>query len=137
MVAEGWKIDSVTFMAPAARVEDFEAHMRKPMDNGAIERYFQFHLSDEQENLDGELAPWYGRSLLYLVSEAFEGGAARPMLGMERYFSTYLSANVSKQLEICAAPGALSRAASHSAFPRDAATLDAVLNYIKAAPPVA
>jgi hypothetical protein len=136
MVAEGWKIESVTFMAPAARVDDFEACMRRSMDSGAVGRYFQFHLSDEQENLDGELAPWYGRSLLYLVSEAFEGGAARPMLGMERYFSTYLSANVSRQLEICAAPGTLSRAASHSAFPRDATTLDAVLNYIKPARPV-
>ncbi len=133
MIAEGWKVNSLIFMAPAARASDFDDRVRKQLESGAVARYLQFHLTDEQENADRECRPFYDRSLLFLVSEAFEGGAQRPMLGMERYFSAYGAKTTLRNVTAYAAPGLQSRTVSHSGFARDPATLNTILDYIKAA----
>jgi pimeloyl-ACP methyl ester carboxylesterase len=133
MIADGWKVNSLIFMAPAARASDFDDRVREQLERGTVERYLQFHLTDEQENADRECQPFYDRSLLFLVSEAFEGGAQRPMLGMERYFSAYGAKAPLRNVTAYAAPGVQSRTVSHSGFARDPATLNTVLDYIKAA----
>jgi hypothetical protein len=131
LIEGGITIDSVIFMAPAARNSDFESCVLPHLKNGAIRRYLQFHLTDAQENADRECEPLYRRSLLFLVSEAFEGGAQRPMLGMERYFAGSGALNA-PNVTAYAAPCAQSRTVSHSGFARDPATLDTILDYIKA-----
>jgi len=135
MVEAGWKIDSVISMAPAARISDFADHLSPHLQSGGVKRYLQFHLTDDRESTDREFEPLYGRSLLFLVSEAFEGGAARPMLGMQRYFAQSRVPASPAQIDIYAAPGEQSQSVSHSEFPRDPATLNTVIGYIKQAAP--
>jgi len=135
MVEAGWKIDSVISMAPAARISDFADHLSPHLQSGGVKRYLQFHLTDDRESTDREFEPLYGRSLLFLVSEAFEGGAARPMLGMQRYFAQSRVVAPPAQIDIYTAPGEQSQSVSHSEFPRDPATLNTVIGYIKQAAP--
>lgn len=89
LAAEGWSFDSVTFMAPAARVDEFENLLLPLLKKGRVARYTQLHLQDAAERKDDTCRPilGYGRSLLYLVSESFEGGVRTPILGMERYYN--------------------------------------------------
>jgi len=131
MIKEGMQIASVIFMAPAARTADFDGYLLPHLKDGTVARYLQFHLTDDQENADRECEPFYRRSLLFLVSEAFEGGAQRPMLGMERYFGSYGPLKGQHGITAYAAPGAQSRTVSHSGFARDPATLATILDYIK------
>jgi hypothetical protein len=132
MVKAGMPIQSVVFMAHAARTADFDGFLLPHLKDGGVQRYLQFHLTDDQENADRECEPFYRRSLLFLVSEAFEGGAQRPMLGMERYFGSYGPVKAQHGITAYAAPCAQSRTVSHSGFARDPTTLATVLDYIKA-----
>ena len=79
------KWESVSLMAPAVRVETFDEFVRPHLDRGDIQRFQQFHLTDRAEEDDPTCGP-YRRSLLYLVSESFESGELRPVLGQDDYF---------------------------------------------------
>ena len=67
VVPLGIRFESVNFMAPALRVDEFRARVLPHVDSGAVQRYQQFHLTDKAEREDSSCRP-YGHSLLYLVS---------------------------------------------------------------------
>lgn len=75
-------------MAPAVRVDTFRETLLPRLKSGHVARLLQLHLSDAAEQKDNTCRAilGYGRSLLYLVSESFEGGERTPILGMEKYF---------------------------------------------------
>ncbi|HEX3141705.1 MAG TPA: C1 family peptidase, partial [Rhizobacter sp.] len=73
LAQEGMTFESVSFMAPAVKLSTFDQRVRPHLESGVVKRYQQFHLSDHAEQDDGGCGP-YRRSLLYLVSESFEGG---------------------------------------------------------------
>ena len=81
----GVPVNSLTLFAPACTVELFEKTVVPVIGNG-VEAVALFNLSDEAERAD-TVGP-YGKSLLYLVSEAFEGKKATPILGMESFRET-------------------------------------------------
>lgn len=85
LVRAGGEVESVSLMAPAVTVATFEKLVKPHLENGRIRRYQQFHLSEQAEQDDPTCAP-YRRSLLYLVSESFEGGTTTPLLGMHKFF---------------------------------------------------
>ena len=99
---EGMKLESVSFMAPAVRVETFDRLVRPHLDSGAVKRFQQLYLSDRAEEDDATCGP-YRRSLLYLVSESFEGGATTPILGMQKYFDPY-AASLPKKAKVHVSP---------------------------------
>jgi hypothetical protein len=84
LTADGGELESLSLMAPAVRLQTFK-DLVVPHLGSRVKRYQQFHLSDRAEEDDPTCGP-YRRSLLYLVSESFEGGTTTPLLGMERYF---------------------------------------------------
>jgi hypothetical protein len=129
VVPLGIRFESVSFMAPALRVDDFCARVLPHVDSGAVRRYQQFHLTDKAEREDPSCRP-YGRSVLYLVSEAFEGGRRTGIVGMQKYFDAELGGCAG--LTAHAAPGPVSTATRHGAFDDDAATLAQVAAFIKA-----
>jgi len=88
LAAQEWEFESVTFMAPALRVDAFDERVRPWLEAGRVKRLRQFHLTDAAEKQDPTCRPilGYGRSLLYLVSRSFEGGREVPILGMEKHF---------------------------------------------------
>ncbi len=71
---QGWKFESVNFMAPTVRVDLFEKTVIPAIKNGKARRFNQFHLSDDMEQKDPTCKPilGYSRSLLYLVSQSLE-----------------------------------------------------------------
>ncbi|SSW69528.1 hypothetical protein [Achromobacter agilis] len=84
LAADGGELESLSLMAPAVTMDTFR-RLVVPNLKTRVKRYQQFHLSDRAEEDDPTCGP-YRRSLLYLVSESFEGGTTTPLLGMERYF---------------------------------------------------
>lgn len=126
----GWKFESVNFMAPAVRVDVFQDCVAPALKNGKVKRLNQFHLSDDVEQVDPTCKAilGYGRSLLYLVSQSFEGGVETPILGMQKYFEAVKNL---PNVQAWAAPGAQSKSTTHGGFDDDATTMASVIALIK------
>ncbi|OZI35034.1 peptidase C1 [Bordetella genomosp. 10] len=91
LVARGVPVKSCTLWAPACRVELFEQHYVPALKEKKLEKMTIFALTDKAER-DDQCGHIYNKSLLYLVSDAFEDLAriplfrdGRPILGMERF----------------------------------------------------
>ncbi|AKJ30020.1 C1 family peptidase [Caldimonas brevitalea] len=128
LVREGLQFESVSFLAPGVRLQDFDQLVRPRLEDGQVRRYQQFHLHDRAEQEDDTCGP-YRRSILYLVSESFEGGRTTPLLGMQKYAEPYLAGLPNVTVHV--APGPVSAAIHHGAFDTDPATLKAVIDFIR------
>jgi hypothetical protein len=140
----GVQFTSLQLMAPAIRVDEFKSAFLGPIDAGTCPRPSLYILSDVGER-DDEVGP-YGKSLLYLVSNAFEGRRETPLLGMETYLSgdpeldglfgppiNGLPAVVIAGLD--QGEGSHSTSSTHGGFDNDPATLNSVLHRILGGPP--
>lgn len=147
----GQTVASCTLWAPACTVELFEQAYIPGIKQGTIGNATLFTLNDRAEQ-DDDCAGIYHKSLLYLVSRAFEAWAripgakerdeGVPILGLER--SIDASATVSALLKSgklawvkapneSSDPLQASRATHHGDFDDDAATLKASFGRILAA----
>ena len=77
------KPTSIQFMAPAITTQLFKELMLPQIEDGSCPRPDLYVLSDLGER-DDDVGP-YGKSLLYLVSNAFEGNRDTPLLGMQKF----------------------------------------------------
>lgn len=127
LAQQGIGFESVSFMAPAVKVETFERCVRPHLESKGIKRFQQFHLSDQAEQDDGTCGP-YRRSLLYLVSESFEGGSTTPVLGMQKFFDGY--SGKLPRTTVFTSPGAVSASTSHGGFDNDPGTKAQVVKFI-------
>lgn len=133
----GVPLKSINFLAPAITVRDFDELLRPLIEAGKIMPPGLFILSDAGE-LDDDVGP-YGKSLLYLVSNSFEGEREVPLLGMEKFLEREPSLKAvfpddakSGRRGIVVAgkgdrPDSLSRSESHGGFDNDPDTLNALL----------
>jgi len=130
---QGWKFESVNFMAPAVRVDLFEKTVIPAIKNGKVRRFNQFHLSDDMEQKDPTCKPilGYSRSLLYLVSQSLEKGETTPILGMEKYFNSTIASKKLKNVHTWAAPGKESKSTTHGGFDDDQVTMASVIALMK------
>jgi hypothetical protein len=128
---EGLALESVTFMAPAVRVDTFDRLVRPHLDSGAVKRFQQLHLSDRAEEDDGTCSP-YRRSLLYLVSESFEGGTTTPILGMQKFFDSYAKQRL-PNATVHVAPGPTCGSFTHGGFDDDLLTQAQVAAFVRGA----
>lgn len=88
----GMKIATCTLWAPACTTSLFHQAYRPAIESGGIGRFALYTLTDECER-DDHCARIYNKSLLYLVSNAFERRPripllrpdGEPLLGMERF----------------------------------------------------
>jgi hypothetical protein len=142
----GLKIASCTLWAPACTTELFHECYLPAIEAGNVERMALFTLTDEAER-DDDCAGIYHKSLLYLVSNAFEerphiplpgrmNQPGTPLLGMARFVSEdpvlrklfkagrnwVPSPNTDKE-----GSAAASRASHHGDFDDDKATVKATL----------
>jgi Papain family cysteine protease len=140
----GVAFKTLQFMAPAIRVDEFKSAFLGPIADGVCPRPTLYILSDVGER-DDEVGP-YGKSLLYLVSNAFEGRRETPLLGMEKYLTRdpELDALFGPPIDGLPAvvvsgldqgPGSLSRSNTHGGFDNDPDTLNSVLHRILGSPP--
>lgn len=81
----GVPVKSIQFMAPAISIDLFKQKLLPLIQSGICPMPTNYILSDVGERDDNV---WkYGKSLLYLVSHAFEGRRNTPILGMERFIN--------------------------------------------------
>ena len=128
LAEQGMGFESVSFMAPAVRLDTFTERLLPLLQSGQVKRYQQFSLTDRAEEDDPTCGP-YRRSLLYLVRESFEGGSPTPILGMER--DVREPARSWPHTTLVLAPGSASAASTHGAFDDDKLTQQRVLRFIQ------
>ena len=147
----GINFKSLQLMAPAIRTDLFKERVVPLVKGKQCPQPTVYLLSDVGER-DDTVGP-YGKSLLYLVSNAFEGRRESPILGMQRFVTSdspdpnkelvdkeleqFLAAEVAKGLPSLIVAGAaranvkvspnLSRSESHGGFDNDESTLNSVL----------
>jgi hypothetical protein len=85
IVGGGVRVDGLYFMAPACRVDLFRTNVLPHYQRGQVAVYTQYHLDDRIEQND-TCTEIYHKSLLYLVSNAFERRRGTPILGLARDF---------------------------------------------------
>lgn len=78
----GDRLHSATLMAPACSGAFYDTRIR-PHVGKTVRQITQYSLIDKREREDK--LDVYGKSLLYLVSNAIEAEAGTPLLGMERF----------------------------------------------------
>ncbi len=135
------RIDSVSLLAPAATTglfrEQFRPLLKAPKKDAGIDRMTIFNLSKELE-LDDSVAGIYRKSLLYLVSRAFEENP-RPakLLGMQIH-NGGLTSRLDK-LTIRYSSGKKdphTESKGHGGFDNDVRTMNSVLKLILRGKPV-
>jgi hypothetical protein len=133
LCALGWNFASLNLMAPAVTTDLFSRCVLPRLKDGRVKQLNQFHLGDAQEQTDPTCKPvlHYTRSLLYLVSESFEGGRRTPLLGMEKYWAQSLGALNLPNVQAFTAPGTASQSSTHGGFDDDVTTRRSVIALIK------
>ena len=127
LAAQEWDFETVTFLAPALRVDRFLERVAPWILGGRVRKYRQYLLNDASEQKDPTCRPilGYGRSLLYLVSRSFEGGIEVPIVGMERHFPREVERL--KQVKLYLAPSSLTSSTTHPGFDDDDVTMRSVI----------
>lgn len=130
-------IKSLTLWAPACTMALFTDSYQPLLDTGAIEAFDLYTLDDDTEQ-DDDCGRIYNKSLLYLVSNAFEARPhipgmrpGTPLLGMERDAATIAGTfwnDENRRWHL--APGPDSGARHHGDFDDDGATLQSTLRQI-------
>lgn len=141
----GIPLKSVQFMAPAIRTDTFKQLLLPGLESGSTPLPTLYVLSDKLER-DDCVGP-YAKSLLYLVSNAFEGTRGVPILGMKACLdadpklAALFAANGAGQPALVVSEGIPLNSAeeaaailqgasvshSHGAFDNDTATMNSVL----------
>jgi len=153
----GMKLASVQLMAPAITVAEFKRLYLPLIESDTCPNPTLYILSDEAER-DDTVGP-YGKSLLYLVSNAFEDQRGTPLLGMERYVhkdnddlvswpDSEVDSDVESQFRkrvnglgslIVAGSGksfpSLSQSESHGGFDNDPETMNSILWRVRGSEP--
>ena len=129
----GLRVRSLTMWAPACRVEFFREKFM-PFLNGSashisIDKLFVCNLTDQLEQ-DDTVTFAYRKSLLYMVSRAFEREPDVPLLGMERY-SKRLHRTARTHFQYSdGKTGRHTRSVDHGGFDNDLTTLNALLRRV-------
>jgi hypothetical protein len=144
----GIPLKSVQFLAPAIRTDTFKQLLLPGLEAGHIPLPSLYMLSDKLER-DDSVGP-YGKSLLYLVSNAFEGRREVPILGMkacldaDKTLAKLFGGNVDGRPALVVSEGipidaakeasAIQQGASvshsHGGFDNDCATMNSVLTRV-------
>lgn len=137
----GLQVKTLTLYAPACTTELFKSNVLPRLRDG-VERLTVFNLTDKYEQ-DDNVTPVYNKSILYLVSEAFERQRKAPILGMQRWLTD--DAPLKRKLGAPASGGdstvvysvggsrvtLASGSNSHGGFDNDRATLNSTLRIVR------
>jgi hypothetical protein len=147
LVDRGLAVESLALLAPALRIDLFKSHLLPQINDGRVER-FELYTMDEEAEKDDDLIepigiPVYGKSLLYLISGAFEPEQDAGILGLDERFRsdaalTALFAPLGPhRLELSHARGKphnpATKARKHGCFDNDDATMQSLFKSITGA----
>lgn len=130
-------IESVSLLAPAITIDFYHKTYLPILENKTMLKINQMYIYNLKDKLEREdnVANIYKKSLLYLVSNAFESKKRNikksPLLGMEKFSKTIKTAN--KKPIIYYSDGISStktKATSHGGFDNDPVTMNNILQTI-------
>lgn len=131
-LGDAFDVASVSLLAPACTSKFFFDHygLRIQPKGGGLRSVTVYNLTDDRER-DDSVGP-YRKSLLYLVSNAFEEDKGMPLLGMAAFSKPMEKEKKRPGLAFHYAgeAGAPTSSKSHGGFDNDAATLNSVLTTI-------
>jgi hypothetical protein len=140
LLAAGIPLRSLHLLAPAMTLGLFRETLMPQVAAGACPLPTVFNLSAEAE-LGDSVGP-YGKSLLHLVSNAFERQRGTPLLGIQAHLEAdaAVKAMLAPALAVAgqtkdAAGRLVSGSLTHGGFDNDAATMNAVLRRVLGAEP--
>ncbi len=131
------ELGSIHLMAPACTVEFFKQHYEPYLkDKGGLklqDKLYLYNLTNMLELADTvsanfPLLPSYSRSLLYLVSRAYEEKPETPIAGMQ-LFAKGIPAAARLSIDY-AASGGKTASTTHGGFDNDAPTLTTIMSRI-------
>ena len=121
-----------TLFAPACTMDFFQKHYAPRLQANhkgtRLPILDIYNLTDKLE-LDDNVAMAYRKSLLYLVSNAFEREKGKPLLGMQ-VFSKHLEETDGLKLIYSNGRGNVTRSKSHGGFDNDTNTMNSLLKRI-------
>ena len=137
-------VRTLHFLAPAMTTDLFAAQLKALIGSGKpITRFTIYTMLDDLERNDPSLRP-YGKSLLYLVSQAFEDKAPTPILGLQRALKSDLPlirffglAGTEKVADVAFSKSpegtpltSRTESTTHGGFDNDVATMTSVLRRV-------
>ena len=139
------RLGSCSLLAPACSVDLFRSHYYPYLvtgkDNFGIDKMQIFSLTDKQEQAD-QVGLVYRKSLLYLVSRAFEEEIPEQILGMKKYTAPLLKQqeviDLGDKFNISYSSGESNNdtnSSTHGGFDNDTATMNTVLESVLGHPP--
>jgi len=133
LASEDIMIESCNLMAPACRVDLYNSHYLPSLQGKTklkIKRLNIYNLGDSLEQ-DDNVMKVYRKSLLYLVSNAFERNKKRPLLGMEKFKSEINLAGGKTVIHYSnGVSGKITRSRSHGGFDNDIFTMNDILSNV-------
>ncbi len=128
------RVNTAALMAPAASIDFYADHYHESLKSQTktygIDELFIYNLSKKLEK-DDSVGP-YRKSLLFLVSRAFEEKKKTPILGMEKYAGKVPTHNKLKRIISDGINGNenLSWSETHGGFDNDVRTMNSLLKNI-------
>ena len=126
-------IESCSLMAPACTLDLYHSHYLPVLQgktNLKLKMLQVLNLKDRLER-DDNVGKVYGKSLLYLVSNAFEDDKKEPLLGMEKFVSGVTKA---KKLPVfhCSdgESGSVTHSTTHGGFDNDCKSMNHILKTV-------
>jgi hypothetical protein len=119
-------VESAYLLAPACTIGQFNDQLLPALRKG-LGRLTTYDLSDGLERQD-TVGP-YSKSLLYLVSDAFEDSPVDPLLGMQTFAST-LATNKDHTILYAGKDTSRTGATSHGGYGTDLTTLNDILKSV-------
>lgn len=132
------ELGSIHLMAPACTVAFFSEHYGPYLSGqGAMtlkDKIYLYNLTDEMELADTvranfPMSPTYGRSLLYLVSRAYEEKANTPLAGMQIYAKA-MPTGAKIETAYATRDSTITASQSHGGFDNDVATITSIMSRI-------
>jgi len=138
-LAPNLAIQTLSLLAPAGTVQLFtdkmQEYLRPPYPGLRISEMVIYNLDDELER-DDNVIKAYNKSLLYLVSRAFEENIPEKILGMQKYSKTVEQRRNLSRLTIHYAKSRVTASESHGGFDNDPVTMNHVLRRVSGKKPV-
>ena len=126
LVAKGIEVKQVHLLAPAITCELYDSRLAPVFAGRSAKPITMYTMSREAERADN-CGGVFRKSLLYLVSNAFERGEGRKILGMEDFWEESRGALIDAQF----GPSAVTASRSHGGFDNDQATMESVMRRIR------
>ncbi|HDK37462.1 MAG TPA: peptidase C1 [Thiolapillus brandeum] len=133
------QFETCSLMAPACTLDWYEQSYVPVLDAQGrlrIKDMAIYNLLDELEQ-DDTVTPLYHKSLLYLVSNAFERQKERPLLGMQKFADEVTRVGELPRIHYSnGATGKITRSTVHGGFDNDVYTMNHILKRVLDAAPL-